>query len=249
MASDPFDFNAPLKAIDGNFATQAGRKYDAWFAAPHAELLASGTVKKSTTKACKQTAGNAASYSKAGVSCKETHTATVHGSDTKSCQKHNGTAAKSTVTRRLGSTFLAVDSKAANGSNSKHATSGTKRRRPLASTSTAPRSGSTLKRCAALGTSASAKPAAGSRSRVSTASTSAAPAGVTSMPAGDALAAKLAAHNSKFRSSSYEPRAHGVRDVRRWEACSGKAYAKLTYAERAAANKEIAAMKAATAAT
>ena len=66
---------------------------------------------------------------------------------------------------------------------------------------------------------------------------------------GDDLAAKLAAHNKKFSRTAYEPRAHSLRDVKRWEAATGKVYAKLGYAERAEANAAIAARKAASAAT
>lgn len=57
----------------------------------------------------------------------------------------------------------------------------------------------------------------------------------------------LAAHNSRFKKAvTYEPRRHGVRDVRAWERETGKAYSKLSMAERASANAEIAARKRAT---
>lgn len=51
----------------------------------------------------------------------------------------------------------------------------------------------------------------------------------------------LAAHNEKFSSTSttYEPRRHSVRDVKRWEAKTGKRYASLSMSERAKANAEI----------
>jgi hypothetical protein len=50
----------------------------------------------------------------------------------------------------------------------------------------------------------------------------------------------LAAHNSKFKKSvAYEPRRHSVRDVKQWEARTGKRYASLSMAERAKANDEI----------
>ncbi len=62
----------------------------------------------------------------------------------------------------------------------------------------------------------------------------AAPAGAPS------LEAVLAAHNSRFKADvRYEPRRHSVRDVKAWERASGRTYATLSMAERAAANREI----------
>jgi hypothetical protein len=57
------------------------------------------------------------------------------------------------------------------------------------------------------------------------------------------LIAMLRAHNKQFRKVAYEPRAHSVADIRRWETTTGKKWYDLGPEEREAANAQIAHMK------
>eukprot|EP00741_Cyanophora_paradoxa_P018211 tig00021038_g17584.t1 len=83
--------------------------------------------------------------------------------------------------------------------------------------------------------SAAAVPAGGARSLVA----GAAPGGALD----DELAAMLCAHNAKFRApAAYEPRPRSAKDVREWEAQTGRHWYELSAEQRAKANGEIAAI-------
>ncbi len=251
MDADPFSFDAPLKPIDNNFAKHAGRKHDAWFATAHEQLLrAPVTRSKKRAAAQKPTGRSPANDCRSSEINQPSSTGTrprrpASASSTRSAASQNG-AANGRAPSALAST-RPVKARATAAS-----TGGVKRTRDVpSSSSAASRSGSALKRRAKPAAASGAalrrsdnKPNTGTTSKRHATPAAGKKIAASTHSAEDALAAKLAAHNSKFsKTTSYEPRAHGVRDVRRWERASGKTYSKLPYAERAEANAEIAEMK------
>lgn len=220
--ADEFDFDAPVTGIADNtsYNKTADRGHDAWFSVSHGHLLRPA-------------------LSKAPRRVNRTGPAAKTGGRVKAAQgsrlpaKSSTAPSKSRVVKKGTSTASAVARPGSRGATAGKAVpkSGTKSRtaRPAAKVEVQPgKIGGTKRARPAAPTAASSRP-------------------TKAVGGGGDLAAQLAAHNSKFRKAAYEPRAHSVRDVKRWERATGQEYATLSYSERGAANSAIAKLKAAAA--